>query len=703
MRNRFREDEAAAFVARHPDVHPDLALRAYTSRLIGAEKDLVLHGGGNTSVKIAVPMLWDPAETEDVLFIKGSGRDLDAITPDGFTGLRLAPLRRLVEMEALSDEDLDNQLQVNKIRADAPYPSVESLLHAFLPYRFVDHTHANTLLALTNQERGPEIIREALGPKVAILPYAMSGLPMARALREAYRAEPSIEAVVFLHHGIFTFSDDANTAYSRMIDYVTWAEEDLARRIGGQRLTIRAAAVRLDDTNRALARTAQTLRGLCARSGSDGRLRRVHVEIRQSELLIEASLSEQARFLCDSGVITPDHVIRTKGAMLLLEDVPDDDRALREAFGRELERYMAAYEDYFTEQAAAKGVQRTMLDPLPRLALVRGLGLLGLGRTRRAAKVAADIGEHAIRVKLQSRLVGAYLPCDPGHLFDMEYWSLELKKLGRDDPLPLEGQAALVTGGGGAIGLGIADRLLSAGACVALLDIDRQRLEKVKSILEERFGPGRVEILVADVTDPGSMESAIREVSLRLGGVDILVPNAGIAHVSRLEDLDPATFRKVTEVNLFGTFLTIQSAIAVFRRQNTGGSVVVISTKNVFEPGASFGAYSATKAGAHQLAKIAALELADYGVRVNMINPDAVFGDEKVSSKLWDLVGPDRMKARCLDAEGLKEYYCQRNLLKSRVLAEHVGNAVVFFAAEMTPTTGASLPVDGGLPGCFPR
>jgi NAD(P)-dependent dehydrogenase (short-subunit alcohol dehydrogenase family) len=285
----------------------------------------------------------------------------------------------------------------------------------------------------------------------------------------------------------------------------------------------------------------------------------------------------------------------------------------------------------------------------------------------------------------------------------MEYWSLQQKKLDRMPPFALQGQVAVVTGGGGAIGLGIADRLLTAGAAVAISDIDKKTLNKVFSVLAGKHGEDRIEKILCDVTRYESVERAFMEISGRFGGIDILVPNAGVAHVAKVEDLDADKFRQVIDVNLIGTFNTIKASIPVFRRQGTGGNIVVVSSKNVFDPGASFGAYSASKAGAHQISKIAALELAELGVRVNLVNPDAVFGDDDVPSKLWELVGPERMKSRGLDPEGLKEYYRQRNLLKVSVKAEHVGNAVVFFAAEETPTTGATLPIDGGIPAAFPR
>jgi len=246
--------------------------------------------------------------------------------------------------------------------------------------------------------------------------------------------------------------------------------------------------------------------------------------------------------------------------------------------------------------------------------------------------------------------------------------------------------------------------LLAEGAVVAISDIDETSLRKVRAALVKKYGEGQVESLLFDVTDYGAVEKAFQDISRRLGGIDVLVPNAGVAHVAKVEDLDPMKFDRVIAVNLKGTFNAIKAAIPIFRRQGTGGSIVVVSSKNVFDPGAAFGAYSASKAGAHQIAKIAALELAEIGVRVNLVNPDAVFGDEEVPSKLWELIGPDRMKSRGLDPKGLKEYYRQRNLLKVSVTAEHVGKAVVFFATEASSaTTGATLPVDGGIPAAFPR
>jgi len=282
----------------------------------------------------------------------------------------------------------------------------------------------------------------------------------------------------------------------------------------------------------------------------------------------------------------------------------------------------------------------------------------------------------------------------------MEYWPLEMRKLGKAALPELAGQVALVTGAAGAIGCGIAEVLLERGACCVLTDVDAERLR----VVEQRLGAGaRVHAAVADVTDEAQVEAVFAAAARAFGGVDVVVPNAGVAHVSAIERMDKQAFARVFDVNTTSTMVVLQQAARVFRAQQTGGCVVLQASKNVFAPGANFSAYSASKAAALQLARIAALEFAEMGVRVNSVNADAVFGDDDVPSQLWQLVGPDRMQARGMDAAQLRDYYRERSLLKQSVTPRHVGEAVAWFAAQRTPTTGAVLPVDGGLPEAFPR
>lgn len=678
----------------------DLIERVYTSQLIGRNSDLVLHGGGNTSVKTKVKDLL--GKEQDILFVKGSGYDLATVEADGFSGLRLDRLQRLQTLDELSDEEMVNQLLTNRIDATAPTASIEGLLHAFLNHKYVDHSHADSILILTNQTNGADLVQEALGSKAVVCPYINPGFRLAKGVAELVGKNPEAEAVICMNHGIFTFGPDAETSYGRMIHYVNKAEQFIKERLPGDFNDKKPSSdkiAREDD----IVRLAQAVRGASSFIDKAGIRRRFYVEIRKSPELISASLSDHAAAMCQSGILTPDHALRTKNSYVYINEIPADDEALKEKVTAAVKEFRAEYDAYFEKQVNDKGVQRIKLDNSPRIFLVAGVGLLALGFSRKWAGIAADIAEHTIRAKQRALHLGKYQAVTESHNFDLEYMNLQQQKLEKSKSGDLLGQVAVVTGAAGAIGFGIADRLLNEGATVIITDIDGTRLKTVQKILSERYGERQIESLVFDITNFPMVEKSLQEACLRLGGLDIIVPNAGVAYVAKIEDLSPEKFSQVMDVNLLGVFNIIKAAIPVFKRQGTGGNIVLISSKNVFDPGAAFGAYSASKAAAHQISKIAAIELAEFGVRVNMINPDAVFGDATVSSKLWDYIGPDRMKSRGLDPDGLKEYYRQRNLLKASVLAEHVGNAVVFFASEKTPTTGATLPVDGGVQAAFPR
>jgi rhamnose utilization protein RhaD (predicted bifunctional aldolase and dehydrogenase)/NAD(P)-dependent dehydrogenase (short-subunit alcohol dehydrogenase family) len=696
MKNRYDEREARAFADKYQEGSPELALRVYTSRLLGREAGLVLHGGGNTSLKAVVPNIL--GEEMEVLFIKGSGWDLAAIEPAGFPGLDLAYLRKLRRLDALSDEEMVNQFRTHLLDASSPNPSIETLVHAFLPHKYIDHTHADAVVTLTHQVGAGELLREALGPKIAILPFIMPGFPLAKAMAELADRQPEVECIVLMHHGLFTFGDEARLAYDRMIEYVSRAETFLARAAAQPSPTAAIAAAPAPEI------VLPLLRGALSSIDAGGDTIRVSLDLRGGEEIRAALARPDAGELFGSGVLTPDHVIRTKNRPLFLElGVEPDEEPLAARIAAAVAGYEEAYDNYFTRQTAARQLQRVKLDGKPLVVLVPGLGLVAAGTSPKAAAIAADIAEHTLLAKVSGAALGPYRELEEEHIFDMEYWGLEQAKLGKSKRLPLQGQIALVTGGGGAIAAGIGRQLLAAGARVVLSDIDPERLQQVSDKLAARFGPQMVIPLVMDVADGADVKRGLAEIVRRTGGLDLLVPNAGIAHVASLVELAEADFRKVIDVNLLGVYQVLKAAVPVFRRQKTGGNVVINSSKNVFDPGAAFGAYSASKAGAHQLGKIAALELAPLGVRVNMINADAIFADEETSSGLWDVVGPDRMRSRNLDPAGLREYYRQRNLLKTEVTADDVGRAVVFFAAGQTPTTGATLPVDGGIPAAFPR
>jgi len=699
VKSLWSDHEADRFRAQYAGSHgEDVALRIYTSRLIGGDPALVLHGGGNTSVKTVVTDLL--GNEIEVLRVKGSGSDLAGIEPEGLVEVELDRLRRLRPVEAMADEEMINQIRLGVRDSKAPNPSLETFLHAFLPAKFVDHSHADAILVLSNQPDGPALIGEALGEGVVILPWVHPGYPLAKQVAAAVEENPDCEAVVLLHHGIFTFADEARESYERMIDLVDRAERWIESRIAGAppMLTV---APDLDTSDRLpVADIAAVVRGALAESMGSGRWRRLIAEVRNPPDLVAFAGHADAAALLELGPLTPDHLIRTQLEYLRLSHAQAaDPDACREAIRSYIERYIR----YFEEHKGSMPEEPVMADPRPRVVVVEGIGVIAFGENKRAAIIAADIAEQTLRGKALAAAIGTYAELDRRELFRQEYWPLERAKLGQSRAPAMEGQVALITGAAGAIGGGIAEAALEAGAQVVLTDLDADRLASCEARLAERHGTASICARVADVTNPEQIAAVFATACESFGGVDCVVPNAGVAHVSSLKDMDPERFRLVLEVNLNGTMNVLKEAARLFELQQSGGSVVVQASKNVFDPGARFGAYSASKAGAHQLGKIAALEFAPLGVTVNMINADAVFGEDEAPSGLWAEVGPDRMRARGLDPQGLRDYYRDRSLLKFEVSPEDVGRAVVFFASGQTPTTGATLPVDGGIPGAFPR
>jgi rhamnose utilization protein RhaD (predicted bifunctional aldolase and dehydrogenase)/NAD(P)-dependent dehydrogenase (short-subunit alcohol dehydrogenase family) len=702
MQSRWSDEEAARFVARYgAQWGEDLALRTYSSRLLGSEPSLVLHGGGNTSVKgIWANVLGEPVAA---LFVKASGVDMASIEPEGHPGLDLAYLKRLRGLSDLDDEVMVNELRTHLFRSDSPTPSIEALVHAFLPAPFVDHTHADAILALTNQVDGDRLVRDALGGGVVVLPYVTPGFELALAAARAIEEQPALRAMVWAHHGIITWGATARDSYETMIQFVSGAERALADR-SPRRATVSVSATPLSVALERVTRVAPVVRGLLAeRTGNpDDPYRRVIVQPLVTPEILALVDSMDGRALALTPPLTTDHLIRTKGLPAWVDSPAyDQPETLREQIASTIHDYSAEYDAYVGRHAAAMPAGMQKLDPLPRVVLMPGLGAWCAGRDVTASIVVRDITAHTLAVKAQVAGMGVYRGLPEAELFRMEYRTLQRAKLPATAP-PLAGRVALVTGAAGAIGAGVCQGLLDQGCHVAVTDLPGEPLDNLTGELRAAFGP-RVVGVPLDVTDAGSVAGAFEEIGRTFGGIDLVVANAGIAMVAALADLDLESFRRLERVNIEGTLLLLAESGRHFRKQGTGGDIVLISTKNVFAPGAKFGAYSATKAASHQLARIASLELAGLDVRVNMVSPDAVFSHGRRRSGLWAEVGPDRMRARGLDEAGLEAYYRDRNLLKARVTATHVANAVLFFATRQTPTTGSTIPVDGGLPDATPR
>lgn len=700
MKSSWSDKKAGEFVSRYAaQWGEDLAYRTYSARLLGAEKSLVLHGGGNTSVKSQYTNLL--GESLESVFVKASGYDLSVIEPQGHPALDLEYLKRLRELTELSDEAMVREIRTHLLDCESPTPSIETLVHAFIAKKFMDHTHADAILALTNQADGHKVVKEALGEEVIVLDYVKPGFQLAQATAAAMEAHPGKRAMVWMRHGLLTWGDTAQESYQSTIELVSKAEEYVAEQASNS-LSV-AVSTPLKKAEQRWVQVAPLLRGLLAEHNEvDQTYRRMILRPLISKATLDFVDSDRGRELALSPPLTSDHLIRTKALPVWIDSPAyDEPSQLRDQIAGAIQEYRTSYQNYLDRNRAQSETVSTRFDSAPRVILMPGLGAACSGKDVFAANVCRDITAQTLEVKARIGAMGDYESLSESECFAMEYHTLQHKKL-EGSELPLSRQVAVVTGAAGAIGSGLSRVFLEQGCHLAVTDLPGKRLDDLVKELQSRFGE-RVLGVPLDVTDSNSIAEGFASIISTWGGLDLVLVNAGVALVSSLEEMDVEDFRRVERVNVDGTLLMLAAAGKHFRAQGTGGDVVVISSKNVFAPGAQFGAYSATKAAAHQLARIASLELAEIDVRVNMVSPDAVFSEGERKSGLWAEVGPDRMRSRGLDEKGLEDYYQNRNLLKAKVTAEHVAKAALFFCTRQTPTTGATIPVDGGLPEATPR
>lgn len=652
-------------------------LRVYSSRLLGADPALVLLGGGNTSVKHDVP---GPLGGQvRILSIKGSGSDLASIDSSGFAPLLLDELLPLRERSRMDDETMVELVTLALINSSAPRPSIESLLHAFIPLDWVDHSHADAILTLTNQPDGEKIIRDVFGNDVGVVPYIKPGFDLSKAAADVYEADKSIIGLVLDKHGLVTFGPTAQESYERHAELVSRAEARISR-------SWKRRVASMYKAPESATQMAMRIRGGLSRR------RRMIVRFDGSAGSRAFVDRDDIFEISQQGPATPDHVLRTKRLpMLLLSSDPDDVLS-------EIERYEAVYSAYVKKYAVPG--DDFMHDPSPRVVLVPGLGLFTSGRTVREANGVAEIYRHTMDVIEGATAMSEYVALDEADLFEIEYWPLELYKLRLNPPdRELDGRVAVVSGAAGGIGKSIAHVLAEAGAHVFVTDVDLNGAEAVAAQI--RDAGDVAEAALMDVTDEGAVEAVFKLIAMTTGGVDIAVSNAGIAQSSSIDTLSLSEWKRSLEVNATGHFLFTREAVRSLRAQGIGGSVVLVCTKNTFDPGRDFGAYSAAKAAELQLGRVLAIENGEHGIRVNMVNPDAVFED----SKLWNkTIRLSRASAHGVKVDELEDYYRDRNLLRTRVSGLDVAQAVLFLASDRSPsTTGAVLPVDGGVRGAFPR
>jgi rhamnose utilization protein RhaD (predicted bifunctional aldolase and dehydrogenase)/NAD(P)-dependent dehydrogenase (short-subunit alcohol dehydrogenase family) len=679
MQSRFVEREADAMVDRYGarGVPRDLALRVYTTRLLGGDPSLVLHGGGNTSVKLRLPDLM--GREVDVLCVKGSGADMAVIEPAGLPAVRLTELRMLLERDAMSDEDMVRAQRANLLDPMAPNPSVETLLHAFIPQRFVDHTHATAVLSLIDQPDGEARAADLYDGRMGIVPYIMPGFGLAKEAARAFAAAPGAIGLILHKHGIFTFADTAREAYERMIEMVSLAEAELQR---GRRAVF--ATAQLPQAAMPLAEVAPIVRGACSLRDerTEGAFRRLILEFRTGDATLNFVNGAEVGRYAASGVVTPDHTIRTKNWPLVLA-APERGKEAEFALGAKaaVAAFIAHYRHYFERNNARCGDTKTMLDPLPRVALVPGLGLFGLGRSRKDAAIAADLAEAAVSTITDAEAIGRFESIPEADMFDCEYWSLEQAKLGGAKELPLAGQVAAVTGAAGAIGAATAKAFAAAGAEVALLDLD----VAAAGAAAKAIG-GAAFAVACDVTDQASVRAAFAKVAERFGGVDIVVSNAGAAWTGRIGEVEEDVLRKSFELNFYGHQRVAQAAVKIMLAQGTGGCLLFNVSKQAVNPGPDFGPYGLPKAATLFLARQYALDYGAHGIRANVVNADRVRSG---------LLTADMITARST-ARGLSEKdYMSGNLLGREVTADDVAQAFLAQALALKTTAGVTT-VDGG-------
>lgn len=677
MKNLWNDADAAAMVTSlgQKGINEDLALRTYTTRLLGGEPRLVLHGGGNTSVKTTMNDI--VGDSYEVLCVKGSGWDMGTIQPAGLPAVKQAPLLKAKALSSLSDETMVALLRANLIDPAAPNPSVEALLHAFLPHKFIDHTHSTGVLAIANQPESRAMSREVFGTKLGFVPYVMPGFALAKAALAVYLEDPSVEGLILDKHGIFTFGDTARQAYDRMIHYVTLAENHVKAK-GRQPFTPQTLPKKIAS----VVELSPLLRGAVAIPKGAGRFDRMVSEFRASPDILAFVNSAEVEDMAQRGVSTPDLSIRIKTGPMVLS-APDAEKLAdyRKDIDARVAAYVKGYTEYFTSNDGRGGMKRIMLDPMPRLTLVPGLGLFGHGRTLKDAKIAADIGEMWIEAARDAEKAGRFQPVSKPDLFDLEYWSLEQAKLAGAKPKPFTGQVALVTGGAGAIGAATAKAFVDQGAHAVVLDLDGDKAAAVaKSIGNQSIG------LACDVTDAASVRRAFDRAVEVFGGVDIVVSNAGAAWEGAIATLDPALLRKSFELNFFAHQTVAQNAVRIMQSQGTGGVLLFNASKQAVNPGAKFGAYGLPKAATLFLSRQYALECGPLGIRANAVNAD------RIRSGLLNA----EMIANRAKARGVSEKdYMGGNLLGQEVTAEDVAQAFVHQALAERTTADVTT-VDGG-------
>ena len=670
-----------------------LDVLVYRSNLLGEDPSIVNWKCGNPSAKgDGVDHAGRPVR---VLWVKGSGSDLRTGTAKDFVGLRLDDILLLEQRRMMSDEEMVQYLLRCMLRPDFPRPSIETLLHAFLPFAHIDHTHPDAVIAFCTAEGGEGLTRQVFGDRILWIPYQRPGFALSRAVAEAVRSRPRAAAVFLAKHGLVTWGDDPRACYEATVAIVEEAEQAIVRRapaspFGGSRLT----ATPPDRRDDLLAALLPRLRGAISREHPAV----LHVD--SSPDVLEFVASEHLTSLALIGAACPDHLVHTKYLPCV---VPADPGGGAEGFIASCLDAVATFADEYRSYVAAhRRPGDPEGDPFPRVILLPGLGMVTTGPYKEAAERTADLYHRAIAVMRGATFLSSFTSLTPQEAYDVEYWPLERYKLTlAPPPRELSGRVAVVTGGASGIGRAIAERLAGEGAHVGVMDIDHAGARAVAQDLAARWGSGRALALPADVAREHQVSDAFRRMILAYGGVDIVVSNAGLALSSAIEDMSTADWDRLFAVLVRGYFLISREAVRAMKAQGRGGTIVFITSKNALLAGKNSAGYNAAKAAEQHLMRSLAEEGGAASIRVNAVAPDAVLRGSRMWSGEWRR---DRARDHGVDERDLEEFYRNRTTLKVNVVPEDVAEAVFFLVSRhASKTTGCTITVDGGIPGAYTR
>ena len=670
MKNNWSNSEANKYIRKYYKLghNKDMALRVYTTRLLGRNAELVLHGGGNTSVKSQVKDI--DGKTYDVLCVKGSGWDMADIEPAGLPAVKLKPLLSMKKKKYLSDEDMVAFQKKNLINTSSPNPSVETFLHAFLPFKFVDHTHSDAIMNVTNRPEGLNLCKKIFGKKVSIVPYVMPGFGLAQKINEVYSQNPNINCLILLNHGIFTFADNAKEAYDLMIKYVSDAERAIRKLKKKKIKQINKYNFKFSPED-----IAPILRGLL----SENKNEKFILNFRQNSNLNYFINGKDIKRYSFEGTATPDHVIRVKPFPMVITPTKNSSLSDFEVLAKKTFRdYRNRYKNYFDTNKKKIKEKKVMLDTSPRVILVQNVGLFSVGNSLSASLIAGDLTETNARVITTVEETSKYKFLPKKDLFDVEYWSLEQAKINKAKK-ELQGNVVVLTGSMGAIGQATYKLFKKYGAEVVLLDIDKKKIKETQSKIADLC-------IYCDVTKKESVHNAFKKISKIYGGVDILISNAGTAIGGSIADVDDRILRQSFEDNFFSHQNCASEAVKIMKKQDINGCLLFNISKQSVNPGKNFGPYGLPKSALLSLCKQYAVDYGSLGIRSNGVNADRIRSG---------LLNDDMIKNRAKAREVSTDVYMRGNLLLKEVKAEDVAKAF-FHLAISKKTTGAVLTVDGG-------